>query len=321
MFRKLSIKTLSILFVALLATTIVVKTVDNSKGVNTLKTVLFDINTDEVTSVIIHPKMLNGKQIELQKDGDNWRVISDGKNNSADQSIVNGLINQLNGLKPLRLATRDKDQWKKFELTDSLSSMVTFQGSQGELARLYIGKFSYRQSKQAAMMQQNPYNQRPQGTMTTYVRSGDDKEVFAVEGFLASSVNRDVDAFRNKRMTQATKTGIQKISFEYPADSSFTMVKNENTWMIDGIALDSTSVDKYLSGISRLNGLSFTDNTPSSFSHKVKIQSGTQSIELNALLEDEEVTITSSQNPGTVFKESKSHNFDKLFVNKEQFIK
>jgi len=321
MFRKLTIKSLSIVFVALLAITLMVKLLDNSKGVNTLKAVLFDINTDEITSVILHPKILNGEQLELRKDGDNWRVLYNGKNYSADKNTVNGLINQVNGLKPLRLAARDQDQWEKFELTDSLSSMVTLMGSDGELARLHIGKFSYRQPKQNPMMQQNPYYQRPRGTMTTYVRSGEDEEVFAVEGFLASSINRNADAFRNKELLTTSKNDIQKISFEYPADSSFTMVKNENVWMIDGLALDSASVDTYLSGITRLNGSSFADQIPSSPSHKIKIQSGTQSFEVSALIEAEDAILTSTQNPGTIFRESRSKSFDKLFASKKQFLK
>lgn len=321
MFRKLSLKKLGILFAALLTVTILVKIMDNSRGINTLKSVLFNINSNEVTSLIIQPRMLNGEKLELRKDGDDWRLIYEGKNYRADNKQVTDLINQLNGLKPLRLASRDKDHWKKYELTDSLSSMVSMMGTDGELARLYIGKFSYRQAKQQPMMQQNPYYQRPRGTMTTYVRSGNDDEIYAVEGFLASTVNRDADAFRDKLMLQTSKSGIQKISFDYPADSSFVMVKSEDTWMIDGLALDSASVDSYLSGLSRLNGTAYTDDQPTAFSHKVKIQSGTQTIELNATLDEEEAIITSTQNPGTIFKENKSHNFNKLFINKEQFLK
>lgn len=321
MFRKLNLKTLSIAFVALLVITIGVKVIDNSKGINTLKGVLFDLDQEQVTSVIVQPRAMKGQTIELKKEGNQWRVLADGQNYNGDASVITGLINQVNGLKPIRLAARDKDRWEKYELTDSLASVVKLMDSNGELARLYIGKFSYQMPKQQPMMNQNPY-MRPQGTMTTYVRCGDDNEVYAVEGFLGSTVNRDVDAFRNKQLVKVNKGEINKITFEYPADSSFTIVKNENVWMSDGITLDSASVANYLSAITALKGTSFTNEAPQNMTHHIKIQTGPMNtIEVQAKLEDDQVILTSTQNPGSVFKENKDRNFEKLFISKQSLEK
>ncbi len=316
MFRKFNLKTLSITFVVLLAFVVITHFIDSAKGVNTLKSVLFDVNTEEVTSVIVYPKALNGGKIELKKDGDNWKTLANGKSYNGDASVITGIINQVNQLKPLRLASRSKDKWEKFELTDSLSSKVELMNGDEVLASLYVGKFSYRQPKQNPMMQQNPYY-RPQGTMTTYVRSGDDKEVYAVEGFLASSINRDVSAFRNKQILKVDKSNLSKITFSYPADSSFTMVKNEDTWMCDGVALDSISVADYLSKITTLSGSSFTDEDAGRYTHTIQIQDNQMSTtEIKALLSNDDVVMTSTQNPGSIFKENKEANFDKLFVSK-----
>jgi len=311
---------LSITFGALLVIVIGVKILDNSKGINTLKGVLFEIDQELVTAVILQPHVLQGEQIELKKEGDQWRVLFKGKNYNGDATLITGLINQVNGLKPLRLAARDKDRWEKFELTDSLASEVILMGKEGELARLFIGKFSYQVPKQQ-MVNQNPY-MRQQGTMTTYVRNGDDQEVYAVEGFLGSSINRDAAAFRNKQLVKVNQTDIHKITFEYPADSSFTMVKNENVWMNDGVKLDSTSVANYLSGITSLNGTSFIDDQPQPFTHRVKIQFGqSKVVEIQAKLEEADAIMTTTQNPGSVFKENKDRNFKKLFISKQSLMK
>ncbi len=321
MFRKFNLKKLSIIFAALLIVFVVTRLIDSSKGVNTLKAYLFEVDANDITSVIIEPKVLNGKQIELKKEGEEWKVLKDGKSYNGDANLINNLISQVNKLKPRRLAARNKDKWEKFELTDSLSSLVTLMGGSEELASLYIGKFSYLQAKQNPMMQQNPYYQRPGGTMTTYVRTGDEKEVYAVEGFLGSMINRDVDAFRNKQIVKTTKQDINKITFTYPSDSSFTMVKNEDKWMSNGMELDSVSVDKYLNSIRSLNGSSFTDENPGSFDYSVSIQDNKMKItEIKAALNADEAIITTSQNQGSIFKEKKDRNFDKLFISKVSLL-
>lgn len=320
MFRKLNIKTLGIVFVGLLSFTILIKVIDNRKGVNTLKEVIFDVDEQLITSVIVTPKVLQGKQIELKREGDTWKVLVNGNAYNGDVNVIESLISQVNGLKPLRFAAQEKSSWEKFELTDSLSTLVQLMGREGELAKLYIGKFSYQQPKQNSMMQQNPYMQQ-RGVMATYVRSSNDKEVYAVEGFLASSANRDENAFRDKTILKTRKADVNKIIFDYPADSSFTMVKNENVWMVDGIALDSASVDSYLNDIATINGSSFSKDTPTSYTHtlKVQLEQGTE-IEVGAKLEDEQAYIFSSQNYGSVFKENRDESFKKLFVSKSKFV-
>lgn len=318
MFRKFNLKTLSVIFVSLLVVVVITHIVDSSKGVNTLKSELFNVDTDVVTSIIIFPKILKGGKIELKKDGENWKVMTNGKAYNGDASAINGLINQMNNLKPIRLAAQSKDSWEKFELTDSLSSKVVLKGNDNTLASLYIGKFSYLQAKQnPMMMQQNPYSQGPRGTMTTYVRADDENEVYAVEGFLGNSVNRNADGFRNKQVLKIDKSKVSKITFTYPSDSSFTMVKNEDKWMCNGVALDSVAVDGYLSKITSLRGSSFTDNAPDHFTHTVQIQdSQMATTEIKALLSGDDVVITSTQNLGSTFKEKKEVNFKKLFISK-----
>jgi len=316
MFRKLNIRTLVVVFAVFLVVAILVQVIDNPKGINTLKNELFTINQEEVSSVILQPRMLKGNQIELKNESGNWKVIYDGKAYNGDNNTIESLIRQLNGLKPLRLAAQNKDRWGSYELTDSLSTKVTLKGAEGELAKLYIGKFSYQQPKQNSMMQQNPYMQQ-RGTMTTYVRSGDDVEVYAVEGFLGSTTNRNADAFKDKTIVKVSKNDINKLAFELP-NESYMMVKNENNWMADGITLDSTAVANYLSGITNVKGATFTEEVSQAFTHKLTIYTNKgETIEVKAKLEEEDAIIASSNNVGNVFKEKKENSFTKLFVSKQ----
>lgn len=321
MYRKLSIKMLSIVLGVLSVITIGVLLIDNMKGSNTLKGVLFEVDENQITSVVVQSRSSQGQPIELKRAGDQWRVLVGGQTYGGDASVITGLISQLNGLKPIRLAARGDKNWGKYELTDSLASVVKLMGADGELTRLYIGKFSYQMPKQQPGMRQNPY-MRPQGTMATYVRCGDEDAVYAVEGFLGSLVNRDADAFRNKQLVRVGTGGITKITFEYPADSSFTMVKNKNEWFCDGMALDSTKVANYLSAITSLNGSTFTNEPLEGMTHRVKIDAGQQEvIDVQAKLQDDRVILSSTQNPGAVFEEESSRNFSRLFISKRSLMK
>ncbi len=322
MFRKLNLKTLSIVFVVLLALVIITYFVDKSKGTNTLISSLYEVNANDVTTVVLSPKATDGHEIMLQKDGDNWNVVSDGKTYNGDIHVIENLISSVNKLKPLRLAAQHKEQWNKYDLTDSLCSTVKLMNGNNELARLYIGKFSYIQTKQnVQMQQQNPYAQQPRGTMTTYVRSNNDDEVYAVEGFLGRLVNQKANAFRNKQIVKVNSAKLNKITFSFPADSSFTLVKNEDKWMCDGEAADSVSVTKYLKGIANLKGSSFAIGKPSNYTYKVTIEGDGSPVEINAALDGENAIITSSQNPGTIINDKKMNKFKKLFISKQSLYK
>jgi len=320
MYRKLNIKTLTWVFVSLLILTVFVKVIDTRRGVNTLQAELFTLDENEVKSLIISPKMLKGETIELKRNKDGWQVSSNGKTYNGDASTIEALLRELNGLKPIRLASQDKDRWASFELTDSLASKVQFMGDKGELASLFIGKFSYSQASQSAMTQQYPY-MRPQGTMSSYVRYNNEKEVYAVEGFLGSRVNRDMDAFRDKTLLKVKKNSLNKIVFSYPADSSFTMEKKEGVWMSEGQPLDSASVAKYLSRISSLRASGFADMEQIKPSHKIQlIQDQAAPIEISASIEGDDAFMMSSLNPNSVFKERSSANFKKIFISKNELL-
>ncbi len=321
MYKKFSIKTLSIVFSVLLALVILTEIVNKAKGTNTLRDVLFSIN-EEVNTLKIYPRMLNGKEILLEKSGNNWLVKYEGKSYNADSTQINNLINQFAELKPLRYAGKTNEQQKKYELTDSLCSKVILLDRNGkELAALRVGRFSFLQNRR--MRQQNPYMQQPQGTMITYVRLENEKDIFAVEGFLSMSVNQEANNFRNRKLLLLNRKKIKEIRFEYPADSSFVLAENNGVWQINGSPADSASVAGYLYDISNVTGTNFSKESMVNATHRLKIStSDNKTYEIDAAFADSsKVLLTSTQNKGTVFEEKIDDNFKKLFKSKTDFLK
>ncbi|NPA36310.1 MAG: DUF4340 domain-containing protein [Chlorobi bacterium] len=320
MYRKFSIKTLAITFGVLLLAVIAVKVSDSFSRGNTLKNVLFDINTDDVTTIRIYPQTEKGKEITLVKNNGLWSVKYNGATYNGDQNLINSLPGQINKLKPLRLAATKKESWKNFQVTDSAATKVVLENNGKVLAGLYIGKFSYIMPKNR-MPQQNPYMRQPQGKMNTYVRTLDDNNVYAVEGFLGMSFNRSADDFRDKTIISANKNDLTKLTFSYPADSSFVLSKKDNKWFVDDQPADSASVAGYLNKITHLRGRTFADAGVSSFNHSVKIEGNNmEPVTVQAFVSENGAVITSSRNKGTIFTDDKKDIVKKLFVSKKELL-
>ncbi len=321
MYKKFSIKTLSIVFSVLLALVILTEIVNKAKGMNTLRDVLFSINKEEVNALKIYPRMLNGKEILLEKQGNDWKVKYENKSYNADTVQIKSLINQLAELKPLRFAGKTDEQQKKYELSDSLCSKVVLMDKNGkELAALRVGRFSFLQNRR--IRQQNPYMQQPQGTMITYVRMENEKDIFAVEGFLSMSINQEANNFRNRKLLSLNRERIKEVRFEYPADSSFILTENNGIWQINGTPADSASVANYLYEISNVTGTNFSKENSVNATHLLKIStSDNKTYEVAAAADSTKVLLTSTQNKGTVFEEKADNNFKKLFKSKTDFLK
>lgn len=319
MFKKMNLKNLAIIFIVLVAVVIIIKVSESKKGERSFRKDLVNFDVADVSNISIIPKA-DKVQVNLSRKADSWKVSVDEVSYNADETMIENMMNDLLKLVPKRVAATTKEKWNDFEVTDSLATRVIVKDGNKTLADIFIGKFSYQQPK-------NQYQR--QGTMTSFVRLANDKIVYAVDGFLSMTYNRDINSFRNKYLIKAKKSDLNKITFNYP-DSSFTMLKENNQWMINGLLADSASVDKYLSSIATTNNQDFVNNveigTLGQAQYSVLFEGDNFSpIDVktyNNLLDTvHNVLITSTYNKGTVFSGTKSDLIKKIFVGKARFLK
>ena len=71
--------------------------------------------------------------------------------------------------------------------------------------------------------------------------------------------NQGFNNWRDQTICRLSRDQITKVVFEYPADSSFIAQKLETNWTINGILADSTSMARYLNGLSRKTHNDFAD--------------------------------------------------------------
>ena len=239
---------------------------------------------------------------------------------SADDAIVFDIFNQIIDLKPTRVAATKKERWSEYELEDTTATKVEIQQNGKIVSTLYLGKFDYKQSPQT-----NQYQRQPRPQFYTYVRINKDDIVYVVEKFLGMTFNRDVNTFRNKTIINSHSENWTKISFKYPADSSFHLIKQNDNWMINGIMADSVAVQNYFSGNSKLSNSVFTDiNTVNlgNALYSVTIEGNNMSpiiIEgfLNPL--DNNIIIHSNLNSDAYFNDENKSLFEKVFASPFQF--
>lgn len=319
MFNKINIKYLTIVFVVLLVLVLLTVPSGNRKKNRSFKSELTAFDTAQVTGMVIYPKS-GGEWITFSKKENKWLVSGKEGEYNADRSQVENMLFALSNLRAKRLAARDKDSWKKYELTDSLGTRVEVLGNKKVLADVYVGKFSYSQPVRPA----NPYQQQ-QGVMTTFVRLSDEKEVYAVDGFLSMSFNRRLEDFRDSRVVQVRKEQLEQIVFSRP-DRNFSLTKNDHAWMIDGLAADSTKVADYLSGLNYVRSSHFIPNDQKpvgapNYTLKLTGGNGAELATVSAFYTDStHITVTGSMNAGTYFDGKADDLFTKLFKEKEDFF-
>jgi hypothetical protein len=225
-----------------------------------------DIDSANVTAIIMYPVNEKREEIKLQKKGKIWNVSKGSINTEAEQNTVHNLLKDLLSLKTEQLVTKNKDKWKEYQVTDTTGTRVKIYEGNDVKLDLVVGKFNYQRSN-------NPYAQYGGGVNgSTYIRLFSEKEVYTVKGFLSFMFNQPFNNWRNQVFMKVTKTDITKITASFPGDSGFLAEKKGNEWMINGIKADSVKMERYLNKISWQNKNTFVDDY---------IPSGTPAFKLN----------------------------------------
>lgn len=315
MLSKANVKILVIVFIALLVAVILIKR-QSKKQYSTFKSDLVELDTSKVTSIEYGVK---GGELsnKISRENGTWKVYTGGYTGKADTTAVMKAMQQLLNLKSKRVAARGEDAWGDYQLHDTAATKVVIKQKGEDPIELYIGRFSYQQP-------QNPYQRR--GTMTTFVRMDDDDKVHAIDGFLSMTFQEGASNFKNKMLAQMNKPDISKIQFNYPADSSFVLEKNEGEWFIDNTQADSASVAHYLGKISTLNSPNFINdfqvgNKQPQFTLKISGKNFNP-VEIKAYPTGDSLdnyAVISSYNPGSFFSGTKSGLFERTFVAKSNF--
>jgi hypothetical protein len=266
------------------------------------------------------PKSKDGP-VDLKLMGDKWMVNNGRKDYSADSNVVKNMLKQLSDLSTKRYAGKGHDAWIKYEVTDTTASLVTLKTTDKTVAEIYIGKFAYNVPKD---QQQQVQSRQQRGDMTTYVRLADEKDVYAVDGFLKMNLSGNINSYRFRTLSSVNPADISRITIDGPGNQN-VLENQDGKWLLNGAPADSTKAARFRSTIARLAANKFIDQEmpPSNPSHFLKIEGNNFTpVQIQAYpVADTNVAyiITSSANPESFFNGKEGGLFKKIWGNPLDF--
>ena len=307
MFNKISVKTLAGLFVVLLLI-VAYLLFFNSGEERSFRNELVDIDTAKVSEIYIYPKN-KAEEIYLQKDSDGWKVkLANDKYVPAQKNKIIRMFDDLMKVKPAGLAARDQSKWHEFQVDSSGTRIKVMEKGKPSLD-IVIGRFAFQQPN----------------SVSTYVRLFNDADVYRTDGYLGISFSRTANDFRNSTVVQSNKTKWAKLSYRYPSDSSFVLLREGKRWKIGNTLTDSLKTEQLLSSLGNATSTDFNDTfMPGQFqkpAYDMVIDlNDTTSIRVNAYIDSSKVIIHSSQNPESYFT-AKKDLLSRIFLSPKRFLK
>lgn len=317
MFKKKNIKILVIVFVLLLVIVVIIKISDARRGESSFAREIETIDTSKLMSVTILPLHRAEGDYTLYKKNKEWYVKKGNREFMADEWSVKTISTELANLDPERVVSQSKASWKDFQVDDSLAVVLTINQGKRQKSKIYIGKYTYQQPV-------NAYQR--QGKIFTYIRFGGSDNVYAVEGFLHFIFNKSFDNMRSKKLIPENEDQWSKLCFYYP-DSSFTLDKENDKWVVDGHHVaDSSKIEKYLQTISGIQCRSIADSLTCAqdCTYKLVIETKglNETIDIKAFKEDSSSYVfTSSYNKDTKLYDVNADLCRKIFVGGKEFHK
>ena len=303
--KTINNKWLLIIFAALLVLVVLLFSKNDGHKERSFDKQLVTFLNDDISKIVLYPKILSGSLIEVEKTDQGWHLKTGDKQYRAGQNSVDGMLNSLSNLKALNLAANSKERWETYEVSDSLATRVQlFNNNNKKVADVYIGKFKFTQ---------------PQ-SMSTYVRIDGKKETYRVDGFLGSVFNQNVSDLRDKTITSDPMANWTSLTFDYPADSSFVLIKQDNQWKIDGVLAKQDEVSRYINTVKNQNGNTIIDEPVLAGIPLYRLTIARENLEPIKLSVYENALgklLASSENEGVAFSDQSL--IDRFFVPKSKF--
>lgn len=300
----------------------------SGKKQRSFKTELIQVDTSLVTSLNLYPKAEKGGEIILKREQSGWIASKDNINTKAVKNVVDALLKELTLIKTTRVAAKKPEKWPEYEVEENKGTRVkVYQGDQ-LLEDFMVGRINFKQRPQQPGM---PQTGGQQGiSATTFVRLNGEDEVYAVEGFLGMTFNRDFSAFRNKQVLKMSPEQ-QITAFNFESETPANFNKSSGKWMLNDskTPLDTLKINNYLNTLRNISGDEFADNFDDTRKNDLLVNKLTlggnnmlQAIEILAYYDSTQVKpfiIHSNYNPDAYFASDSTGIYAKIFQSIDSF--
>ncbi len=302
--NKQSTRTLTLLLAGIVLVSVIMMVLSHQSD-RSYKRYVIKTNAEKISRFSITPS--NGDStFQVIKTKSGWVVPMPWGNVDASAFNVEKLLRYLDGgIASDRLVAKHPMQWADFGVSDSLATHVIAYRNNKEVANFYCGGFEF----------------EPQTRRTwCYIRLADNGEVYSVDGILSMSLNRTQADFRNNDLLSVSPKSISKIEVEQ-ADSSYTIERNGNSLLMNGIACDSVKASKFIHQVSKLTTHLFADSARNQLKQpiaKASITANNNVVTITAYKVNNEIVLESSANNGNLFSDERLNQI--LFTKKQNLL-
>lgn len=266
---------------------------------------LVAIDTARVTRIVI---LKTGSGLELTKSDNSWQIgLDQTRQAPAQAASVQRLLGSFLQIKPSRIVTRDPANWQEYQVDSTGTRYQAYEGNKKTLD-ITVGRFGV----------------QGQRSFFSYVRLEGETEVYTVDDFMGMTLGSEAADFRNRQLLSVNTDSISGVRFDYPADSSFALLRTESGWNIGAVQADSAAVANYLADLRFVTSQNFADDIDPALlpapSCKMQIdETGKPAVTINAYnLSGDRWIIHSSSNPESYFEGGTQ--FGQLFSGRRRLL-
>lgn len=220
-------KILLVVLLVLLSAFVLTKVFRSPALESNLDTEAFQLDTARIARMVFH--LPSESPITLEKDDSTWTVRQADKTAGVREFERRNLFRSILNLKPERMVTRKEEKWSDYQVGDTTAVRVeVYDKNNDKIKSWFVGTES--------------------GGLT-YVRPADKPVVYAVEGNLRTRFGSGFNGWRDRTFLRINRALVNKLTFQYPADSGFVLEKRGRHWLINDQKADSAKVESYLSEI------------------------------------------------------------------------
>jgi len=203
--RKNRVAIGAVIFVALLGVTLWATSRDSRQPTSTSELPELEIDKETVTGLeVTRP---DGERVVLSNVSGAWRLV-EPLDAEADPNNTESALNRLDELNLVRIVATQPSNYGRLEVDDANAVRVVVKAGEETVANLAIGKYA---------------------DGMTMLRVGDLAEVFGASGSLRYAFDRELKAWRNRRVVTEESSDVESIEFESP-QGTFAFERAENGW-------------------------------------------------------------------------------------------
>ena len=170
------------------------------------------------------------------------------------------------------------------------------------------------------------YSRNQNVEVKSHIRVAGDDRVYVVDGFLSMMFSDQPSAYRNRLVFKFNKNDLAKLTFIFPGDSSFQLLKSGTRWLVNDQSADSAKVENWLNQVANCTNSDFADEKtpPMVFPFSLHIEGNNmKTIEVKGAFDAPLKTyfITSTFNTSATFGGPNSYLFNQVFPGKVKFMK